>query len=235
MTGDQKPELIVPNSNAGNISIFKNNSTRKKIILDTRTEIITGMLPLNIAVGDIDGDAKPDIAVCNFSIFVNNISVLKNTQTNGEISFAAKVDFPTANTPRGILLNDLDADGRPDLISSNSTVNFISVLKNLVPLNGFTSVSSISSIVADNSLIKVQPNPSKGVFNVALNLPSKKLPTTFALYNNEGRKVWQQYMGELSAGASKTVIVQSKPVAGFYILRIERADTTIVSKIIIVD
>jgi len=52
---------------------------------------------------------------------------------------------------------------------------------------------------------------------------------------NEGKSVWKQNMGELSATVSKTVSLQSKPAAGLYILRIERTDTIIVSKIIIVD
>ena len=46
--------------------------------------------PYNVAIGDLDGDGKPDI-VC--SAYNTTVSILKNNSTAGILSFAAKVDY----------------------------------------------------------------------------------------------------------------------------------------------
>jgi len=62
-----------------------------------------GSIPLILAIFDIDGDGKPDLAVANQN---GNVSVFRNTSSYGSItsgSFAAKVDF-TAGTVQQVLL-----------------------------------------------------------------------------------------------------------------------------------
>ena len=107
-----------------------------------------------MAIGDLDGDGKPDLAVSNY--YSNTISILKNTTTGGTItagSFATKVDFPTATGPQTIAIGDLNGDGKPDLAVANfsanvtdATANKISVFKNTTTAGPFTSNSFAAKV-----------------------------------------------------------------------------------------
>ncbi|MBE7169201.1 MAG: VCBS repeat-containing protein [Williamsia sp.] len=89
----------------------------------------TGMLPYAVAMSDLDGDNKNDLVVVNAQS--NSISVLRNTSTTGSMpAFAPRVDFVTGTDPRAIVIKDIDADGRPDIIVLNAASSTISVLRN---------------------------------------------------------------------------------------------------------
>jgi hypothetical protein len=93
-----------------------------------KEDMTTGTNPNSIAIGDFDGDGKPDIAVANFNS--SSVSVLRNTSTTGISSFATKVDFATGTAPISVTIGDFDGDGKPDLAAANYTDNTVSVLLN---------------------------------------------------------------------------------------------------------
>jgi len=83
--------------------------------------------PASIAVGDLDGDGKPDVATANQSGY---ISICRNIGTPGNISLASKIDYDLGREPNGVWMEDLDGDGRLDLIASVSYDQKISILRN---------------------------------------------------------------------------------------------------------
>jgi len=126
--GDGKPEIVATNSGAASFSVFQNTSTGGLLSFAPKADFTTGNGPYNVTVRDIDGDGKADVAVTNQTS--NTISVLRNTSVAGTISFAAKTDFATGFTPRGIAAGDIDGDGKADIATGNIGLSNISVLRN---------------------------------------------------------------------------------------------------------
>jgi hypothetical protein len=84
----------------------------------------TGANPSDVAAADLNGDGKPDLVTANGN--GNTVSVLLS---NGNGSFAAKVDYPTGLVPVAVAAADLDGDGKPDLAVTNA-LNLVTVLIN---------------------------------------------------------------------------------------------------------
>jgi hypothetical protein len=103
-----------------------------------KVDFTTGTDPYSVAVGDLDGDGKPDLAVANASS--NTVSVYRNVSSSGSIgtgSFAAKVDFITGSFPISVAMGDLDGDGKPELAVANYSSSTVSVFRNTSASGGF--------------------------------------------------------------------------------------------------
>jgi len=142
LDGDGKPDLAVANSNSSSVSVLRNTSTSGSISFAANVDFATGGGPYSVAIGDLDGDGKPDMAVVN--LYDNTISVLRNTATSGSIisgSFAAKVDFAAVSGPYSVAIGDLDGDGKPDLAVANLYGNSVSVFRNTSTFGSITTGS----------------------------------------------------------------------------------------------
>src|SRR2546426_653398 len=80
--------------------------------------------PVSVAIGDLNGDGRADLATANSTFSSNTVSVLLGT---GDGSFGAKTDYGTGSDPRSVAISDLNGDGKPDL-ATNSSSNTVSVL-----------------------------------------------------------------------------------------------------------
>jgi hypothetical protein len=152
LNGDGKPDVAITNVDFNSISVYRNASSIGSIALVERIDYSTGSNPISIAVGDLDGDGKPDLAVANYGS--NTVSVFKNrTTSNGNtIAFLSKVDFViipglldvNGGRPVCIVIGDMDGDEKPDITVENFGGSRVSVLKNL------SNVATINFVVAAN-------------------------------------------------------------------------------------
>jgi FG-GAP-like repeat/PASTA domain len=85
----------------------------------------TGHPSAAVAIGDLTGDAKPDVVSANGSR-THTVSVLIN---KGNGRFRAKREFGTGPGPQSVAIGDLNADGSPDVATANDA-NTVSVLFN---------------------------------------------------------------------------------------------------------
>src|SRR5919201_676943 len=74
----------------------------------------TGSNPLSVAIGDLNGDGKPDLATAN--VTSSTASVLLG---NGDGTFLARGEHEMGSSPNSVAIGDLNGDGRPDLAVSN--------------------------------------------------------------------------------------------------------------------
>lgn len=143
--GDGKVDIVVANNGSNSISVFRNTSTTGVIdasTFATKVDFATSTSPRALAVGDIDGDSKPDIATANAS--GNNTSVFRNTSLSGSIttgSFAAMINYASASQPHGVAIGDIDNDGKPEIVIANFSGSG-SVLRNnpIQPITGTAEV-----------------------------------------------------------------------------------------------
>ncbi len=76
----------------------------------------TGRAPASVAIGDLNGDGKPDLATANFK--AHTVSVLLN---RGDGRFQARRDYGTGGA-YSVAIGDLNEDGKPDLAIANGAV-----------------------------------------------------------------------------------------------------------------
>jgi hypothetical protein len=99
-----------------------------------------GSQPYSAAVGDFNGDGKPDFAVSNRSS--GTVSVFLNTTPTGATtpSFSPQQTFAVVGDPQSVVVADFNGDGKPDLAVANNGPNAVSVLLNTTP-TGATAAS----------------------------------------------------------------------------------------------
>ena len=160
---DGKPELVSANYYSGTVSVLHNTSSTGSITsasFATKVDFATASHPYSIAIGDLDGDGKPEMAVSNQG--ANSVSIFRNTSTQGAItsaSFATKFDYSTASNPYSVAIGDIDGDGKPDLVTCNNVGNTISILRN---------VSTTGTIGSGSFSTKVDFTCGTGPYSVAL-------------------------------------------------------------------
>lgn len=90
----------------------------------------TGIRPHSIAIGDLDGDGKVDLATANHG--AGTISIFRNTNSNpGVVALSARIDIPVGINPTAISFGDIDGDGKLDLIVTNYGSGTVSILRNI--------------------------------------------------------------------------------------------------------
>ncbi len=119
--GDGKPDLYVANDRTTN-TLYRNrgDGTFEDVTVETgagRREHKEARAGMGIAVGDLDGDGRPDVLVTNFAgepktLYRNVEGALFDDAT--ESSGVERASLPYVQWGTDIV--DLDDDGRPDLV-----------------------------------------------------------------------------------------------------------------------
>lgn len=145
LDGDGKLDIAAVNSSGSNVSILKNTSSAGNLSFNAFSNFATGLHPYSMSCGDINGDNKPDLLIVNYD--ANTFSILKNTSSGANISFAANVDYATGGNPSAICNVDLNADEKPDVVEFNTQTGSVSVFRNRVNepyISSFTPATAIS-------------------------------------------------------------------------------------------
>jgi hypothetical protein len=130
MNGDGTRDLATANYGEGtnSVSVLVNRGGGR---FRARRDYLVGEAPGSLAIGDLNGDRKPDLAVANED--ANSVSLLLN---NGDGTFARRRDYATGPVPVSVAIGDLNGDGRSDL----AIANFVVPDANVVGVPGTVSV-----------------------------------------------------------------------------------------------
>jgi len=120
--GDGKLDLVVANYDAftstNTVSVLLGNGDgtfQNQVTYATTAESIS------VAVGDFNGDGKPDLAVASGAV-----NVLLG---NGDGTFQNQVTYSTGDSAYSVVVADFDGDGKLDLAVANGDDNTVSVLR----------------------------------------------------------------------------------------------------------
>ncbi|HYL03113.1 MAG TPA: VCBS repeat-containing protein [Steroidobacteraceae bacterium] len=120
LNGDGKPDLVLADlSAAGNAIVLLQDPAHPGQFL-APVMLSTGRFTSSVAIGDLNGDGKPDIVAATYDANGNNGAVyvfLQNATTPG--SFLAPVIFAAGAQPQAVRIADVNGDGLPDLIVAN--------------------------------------------------------------------------------------------------------------------
>jgi FG-GAP-like repeat len=148
LTGDGRPDVIVPDFGSDLVSIRLNEGGDR---FGPVKRYAVGLKPSFIAVGDFNRDGRPDIAVSNAGS--GDVSVLIN-RGNGTFAPAGNLAVSRPGGLSGgsfsVQAIDVNHDGLLDLVTSNSLTNDVSVL--LGRGNGTFSPAHTYAIAGPNSI-----------------------------------------------------------------------------------
>lgn len=136
--GDGRADIVAANfdvnGNNGRVSVFVQNPASPGSFL-TRADFPAGAQPQSVKIADIDSDGLVDLAVANFGAGSDGVgssgtSVLLQDPSNPG-SFLAPVTYAAQGGSVNVVITDVNADGRLDLVVSNlgpSPIGSVSVL-----------------------------------------------------------------------------------------------------------
>lgn len=131
LDGDDLPEIVTSQflTQTSNLFIFKNTSIPGNISFAASSTLSIGGTVVNLKIGDLDNDGKPEIAVTQ--LLGSGVSIFKNQSTTTP-AFATPVSVLTDQYPWGIDFGDIDGDGLTDIVvaSLRDAEKSITILNN---------------------------------------------------------------------------------------------------------
>jgi predicted NUDIX family NTP pyrophosphohydrolase len=149
LNGDGKLDLATANGAndvAKTVSVLLNRGDGS---FRAKRDYGAGSVPHSVAIGDLNGDGKPDLATA--TQLANTVSVLTN---RGDGSFEAKLAYRIVGGPASAAIRDLNGDSLPDMATANIRAHSVSVLINTPGLCTVQNVQRMTLPVAKRTIAR---------------------------------------------------------------------------------
>ena len=189
VTGDGLPDIVYSDSSAG-WRVYRNTGTGWSTTYEQWAPKTVPYLYSDIASGtvlaDITGDGLPDIVTANTS---TGWRIYRNTGTSWNATYeqwASTAVFPlsTLSLPGGTVLSDINGDGLPDVVSSDTSKGWS------VWLNTGTGFSSTATSWGDNKLPWLFTNNTTSGGDLLIDVNGDGLEDLVSSDITAGWKVW---------------------------------------------
>ena len=125
-TGDGKADLLVSNAGSGDFSLLAGQGSG----FAAETRIDLGYLPTRIVADDFNGDGKMDLAAILFKTAdATALGVVAVLPGDGAGGFGAPRFFGGGVEDYGLASEDMNHDGKADLVTADSGTSTVSVLR----------------------------------------------------------------------------------------------------------
>jgi hypothetical protein len=142
--GSQDVVTVQTETTTDLVTIFLNTSSPGATVptFAAGFDVPTCQRPVALALGDLDGDGRADLAAACFN--AGRVSVLANRTPPGanQPSILAHADFATRSSPFFVAIGDFNADGRPDVVASEVNVASATLLQNITMPNAAPSFAA---------------------------------------------------------------------------------------------
>jgi hypothetical protein len=151
------------NSKPGTISVLMNNGDGSGTFASAQTYTV-GWLPYQVAIGDLNGDGIPDLAVTNYGD--NTVSILYGQSGGG---FIGGQTLATCTNPYGVAIGDTRHSGQNDIAVTCFHTGQLEVFLN-------------------NSMMPYQPPPAQASFQSPEIYTTDSFPTSVVMgdFNRDG-------------------------------------------------
>ena len=152
LNGDGYPDLVTANTNVngtpGTVSVLLNNKNGTFASAATYT---VGNQPYQVAIGDVNGDGSPDLAVTNYG--ANTVTILFGSKSG---TFTVQpTTLATCASPYGVAIGDFEHNGYPSVAVTCFSAAELEVFPNNgngtfgAPFITATNASPASLVVGD--------------------------------------------------------------------------------------
>ncbi|MGC1871573.1 MAG: FG-GAP-like repeat-containing protein [Acidobacteriaceae bacterium] len=163
LNNDGYADLVTANTTDGTISVLMNNGGGSGTFASAQTYTV-GRLPYQVAIGDLNGDGIPDLAVTNYGD--NTVSILYGQSGGG---FVGGQTLATCTNPYGVAIGDTRHSGQNDIAVTCFHTDQLEVFLN-------------------NSMMPYQPPPAQASFQSPEMYSTDSNPTSLVMgdFNRDG-------------------------------------------------
>jgi YVTN family beta-propeller protein len=129
---DGNADIITTNLEGDNVTILLGDD-KGSFHQAAGSPFSSGKTPFALAIGDLNGDGKPDLAIANWAGQADKrkgegVTIMLGDGKGGFKAMAGS-PFPTGDGPGRIAIGDIDGDGVADVVVANYTSNSVTVLR----------------------------------------------------------------------------------------------------------
>jgi hypothetical protein len=148
LNGDGRADIVSPNLEGDNVTILLGDG-RGGFRQPPGSPFPCGDSPFNVAIGDVNGDGIPDLAIVNSPSSTadrsgrDGLTILIGDGRGGFTKMPGS-PFPTAPRPNMVAIGDINGDGVADVVVSNPDSDTITIF--LMSRNGSVAARSTLTV-----------------------------------------------------------------------------------------